>query len=1012
MRLFELAEDLKIKGSTKKLKDFLNKHGFGVKNDNDEVPQRGAELAMRELPAVLAADEEERKKKEKARHQRESEKRAQKRKAEAEERKQREAEEKKRQAEEEKRAREEKKRLEEEAKRKAAEEKAAAKQRAAEEKKRAAEEKKRLAEEKKRAGAAQKGSKTKATAKTAEAVEAAPPAVTETAAAEAPAAAEGVTPAQAAPAPAESAPAASAPAAPAAPRPVPPPPPPPVGVSRDAYQARSAVRPVAPPKCAVTPSAAPAAAPATPASPPTTAPTTAPTSKSAPPPPPPPVGVARKDAAAGKAGKTPAPTVEKVPLDRLKKSATLADDLKSSIEQAQSQTLTKRTRDEREYEEERQKRKKPQFLGVENRDELINRPRLSASAALRQLIAERAAPVNVPGLRKLRKMRHSTPGAKPSLPPSLTTANAGPREIVISLPITVRDFSQATGIKVGEVIAKLMRMNIMANINQTLDRDTIEMFAVENNLPIKFDEPQETLEEVAFGEEDVKEGEVQLVRRNPVVTFMGHVDHGKTSLLDAIRQTNVAAGESGGITQHIGASQVTVPAGTITFIDTPGHEAFTSMRARGAKVTDIAVLVVAADDGLMPQSLEAIDHARAANVPIMVAINKIDLPGANPDRVLAQLAERGLTPEAWGGETICCNVSALTREGIDKLLEMICLQAEIMELRARPDGPASGVVLEAVLDPQRGPLVTLLVQQGRLRRGDAIVSGTSFARARTLLNYRQEPIESAGPSDPVLVLGFDSVPPAGSEFRVAKSERHARELVEERREAERLKRHAEAQKVSLETFYRRMANEKVKELRLIIKGDTQGTTEAVRAALERLSSGDAKVTVLHSGVGAVTDNDVILASASDAVVLAFRVDVQDTARTLAKSEGVDIKSYDVIYHATEDIQRALQGLLEPVFKEVETGVAEVRAIFKLSAGTVAGCHVISGVVQRSNRVRVLRAGQQVFEGEIQSLRHVKDEVREVRAGYDCGILLRGFSEVQEGDRIHSFKLERESIPST
>lgn len=1013
MRLFELAEDLKIKGSTKKLKEFLNKHGFGVKNDNDEVPQRGAELAMKELPDILAADEAARKQKEKARHQRESEKRAQKRKAEAEERKQREAEEKKRKAEEEQRAREEKKRLEEEAKRKALEEKAAAKQRAEEEKKRAAEEKKRLAEEKKRAAAAQKEAKAKGKAKAAEAVESAPAEVAETGAATAPAAAErgGAAPAPAqgvteAAAPAPAAPAPAAPAAAAVPRPVPPPPPPPpVGVSRDTYQARSAARPVVPPKRAVTPSAASAPAPAPPAS----AATAAPKPKVAPPPPPPPVGVVRKEAAAEKAGKASAPPVEKVPLDRLKKSSTLADDVRSSIEQAQSQTLTKRTRDEREYEEERQKRKKPQFLGVENRDELINRPRLSASAALRQMIAERAAPVNVPGLRKLRKMRHSTPGAKPSAPVA-SAASAGPREIVISLPITVRDFSQATGIKVGEVIAKLMRMNIMANINQTLDRDTIEMFAVENNLPIKFEEPQETLEAVAFGGEEVKEGEVQLVRRNPVVTFMGHVDHGKTSLLDAIRQTNVAAGESGGITQHIGASQVTVPAGTITFIDTPGHEAFTSMRARGAKVTDIAVLVVAADDGLMPQSLEAIDHARAANVPIMVAINKIDLPGANPERVLAQLAERGLTPEAWGGETICCNVSALTREGIDKLLEMICLQAEIMELRARPDGPASGVVLEAVLDPQRGPLVTLLVQQGRLQRGDAIVSGTSFARARTLLNYRQEPIESAGPSDPVLVLGFDSVPPAGSEFRVATSERHARELVEERREAERLKRHAEAQKVSLETFYRRMANEKVKELRLIIKGDTQGTTEAVRGALERLSSGDAKVTVLHSSVGAVTDNDVILASASDAVVLAFRVDVQDTARTLAKSEGVDIKSYDVIYHATEDIQRALQGLLEPVFKEVETGVAEVRAIFKLSAGTVAGCHVVSGVVQRSNRVRVLRAGQQVFEGEIQSLRHVKDEVREVRAGYDCGILLRGFSEVQEGDRIHSFKLERESIP--
>ncbi|MCX7847428.1 MAG: translation initiation factor IF-2 [bacterium] len=682
----------------------------------------------------------------------------------------------------------------------------------------------------------------------------------------------------------------------------------------------------------------------------------------------------------------------------------MADDLKNSLHAAQKESIA-RKREEEEFEEERPKRKKPLFLGVENRDELINRPRLSESAALRQLLAERSTPVNVPGLRKLRKMRHGTGAPRPPVP-------TGPREIVITLPITVRDLSQATGIKVGDVIAKLMRLNVMASINQTLDRDTIEMFALENNLPIKIAQQEEPLEAHAFGEEAEEVRPETMVKRPPVVTFMGHVDHGKTSLLDAIRHTNVAAGESGGITQHIGASQVTIPAGTITFIDTPGHEAFTAMRARGARVTDIAVLVVAADDGLMPQSLEAIDHARAAKVPIMVAINKIDLPTANPDRVLAQLAERGLTPEAWGGDTICCNVSALTGEGIDKLLEMILLQADLLELRARPDGPATGVVLEAVLDPHRGPLVTLLVQQGRLQRGNAIVSGTSFARARTLLNYRGESVDSAGPSDPVLVLGFDSLPTAGSEFRVATSERHARELVEQRREEERLKRHAETQKISLETFRLRMASEQVKELRLIIKGDTQGTTEALRGAVERLSGGDVKVTVLHSGVGAVTDNDVTLASASDAVIVAFRVDVQDSALALAKSEGVDIKSYDVIYHATEEIAKALQGLLEPKFKEVETGVAEVRAIFKLSVGTVAGCHVLSGVVQRSNRVRVFRAGQQIFEGEIQSLKHLKDEVREIRAGFDCGILLRGFSDVQEGDRIHAFKLERESLATT
>lgn len=1031
MRLFELAQELKVKPSNKKLKDFLREIGNPVKGENGEVSPWAYERVKKELAPILAQEEAERKQKEKERHKRESERRAQKRKEEQALRKQEETEEKKRKAEEEKR-------LREEAKRKAAEEKAAAKARAAEEKKRTSTTKKKA-----KAAITEGGEGVTALAEIAPpSVEAQPavavppaveqPTIQEAAvAAEAPPATETVAEEQPSIAPTPpSPPAAPESAAPAEPAkesapstttdtvtsvpPTPPtpaapsqrpvgPPPPPVGVSREAYASQTAVRPpVLPRRVVSAPASAPSPTPSGGAA--TAAPTApaAPKPKTPPPPPPPPVGVARKDATTDKLTK-PSSAPEAKPLEREKKSA-LASDVINSIMDAQRSTVSRR-REEEEEEEDRPKRKKPQFLGVEDRDELINRPRVSASAVLRQLLAERTQPVSVPGLRKLRKMRHGSSAPRPPAP-------SGPREIVITPPITVRDFSQATGLKVADVIAKLMRLNVMASINQLLDRETIELFAVEYNLPITIQEEEESLEEHAFAELPEEVPPEKLAPRPPVVTFMGHVDHGKTSLLDAIRKTNVAAGEAGGITQHIGASQVTTPHGTITFIDTPGHEAFTAMRARGAKVTDIAVLVVAADDGLMPQSLEAIDHARAAKVPIMVAINKIDLPTANPDRVLAQLAERGLTPEAWGGDTICVNVSALTRQGIDKLLEMILLQAELLELRARSDGPAKGVVLEAVLDPHRGPLVTLLVQEGRLKRGDAIVSGTSFARARTLLNHRQEPVESAGPSDPVLVLGFDSVPPAGSEFRVATSEKHARELVEQRREEERLKKHAETQKVTLETFRLRMANEQVKELRLIIKGDTQGTTEALRGAVERLSSGDAKVTVLHSGVGAVTDNDVTLASASDAVIIAFRVDVQESARALAKSEGVDIKSYEVIYHATEEIERALQGLLEPKFKEVEMGVAEVRAIFKLSVGTVAGCHVLSGVVQRGNRVRVLRGGQQVFDGEIQSLKHLKDEVREIRAGFDCGILLRGFSDVQEGDRIHAYKLERESLSNT
>jgi len=551
-----------------------------------------------------------------------------------------------------------------------------------------------------------------------------------------------------------------------------------------------------------------------------------------------------------------------------------------------------------------------------------------------------------------------------------------------------------------------MKLGAMVTINDSMDGEMVQMVADELGIQVKLKDKEENLEEFAFAAEEAEEintGEQE--PRAPVVVFMGHVDHGKTSLLDAIRKTNVVKGESGGITQHIGAYKVGTTQGMITFIDTPGHEAFTTMRARGAHVTDIVVLIVAADDGLMPQTLEAINHARAAKVPIMVAINKMDLPSANIDQVLRQLTEQSLMPEDWGGETICCKVSAMTGDGLDHLLEMISLQAELLELKARYTGPAEGVVLESKLDPGRGSTVTVIVQQGKLTKGDPIVCGTSFARARSLSNDLGEQIESAGPGEPVQILGFSEIPPPGAKFKVTISERHARDLVERRRVEEQLKRHADTQKVTLENFYRHMANEKYKELAIVLKGDTQGTTEAVRGSLERLSGGEVKVMVIHGGVGDVSENDVMLASASNAVVIAFKVNISESVRNTAKSEGVDIKEYEVIYHATEQIQKALVGMLDPVYKEEKSGVAEIRQVFKLStSGIVAGCSVLEGEMTRNSKARVMRNGEQVYDGEIQSLRRLKDEVREVRTGFECGITMRDFNDIREGDLIQAYKL--------
>ena len=652
----------------------------------------------------------------------------------------------------------------------------------------------------------------------------------------------------------------------------------------------------------------------------------------------------------------------------------------------------------------KEKDKEKDYKSSASREEMMNRPRISSQASLRQRNAdERAGEEGEYRIR--RKVK------KPQVQAQPTKADIVKGDIKVSVPISVRDFSQEIGVKVGDIIKVFFKMGEMLNINSALDEDHVVLAAAELNVNVQVKSKEENLEQETFSEEGHEEEfTAEEAPRAPVVVFMGHVDHGKTSLIDAIRQSKVAQGESGGITQHIGAYEVDTAQGHITIIDTPGHEAFTTMRARGANATDIAILVVAADDGIMPQTLEAINHARAAKVEIIVAINKMDLPGADPERVIRQLSENNILVEEWGGQTQCVRVSAHTKQGLDQLLEAIALQAEVMQLKARAEGPAEGVVLEAELNPGRGTSVTLLVQKGKLKVGDPIVCGTCYAKARAMTNYKGEDLKEAGPSQPVQILGFTEVPQPGAKFRVAASEKLAKELTEKRAEEERLKRHADAARATLESFYQNMKNsDSAKELALIVKGDTRGTTEAVRSALEKLTTEEAKVTVLHSGVGDVTENDVMLASASNGVIIAFKTSVPESSRAVAKSKGVEIRQYDVIYHATEQIQKALMGLLEPTFHEEETGIAEVRQLFKLPSGVVAGSHVVSGEIHRTDKVRVLRGKEVVFDGDIQTLRHLKDDVKEVRSGYDCGIVLNGFNEYAEGDKLHAYKMVQDGL---
>ncbi|MBR6398892.1 MAG: translation initiation factor IF-2, partial [Lachnospiraceae bacterium] len=538
-----------------------------------------------------------------------------------------------------------------------------------------------------------------------------------------------------------------------------------------------------------------------------------------------------------------------------------------------------------------------------------------------------------------------------------------------------------------------------------IDYDTAALVAMELGCKVEHEVIVTVEDRLIDDREDTAD---ELVPRAPVVVVMGHVDHGKTSLLDRIRSANVVAGEAGGITQHIGAYRVMVNGSPVTFLDTPGHEAFTTMRARGAMVTDIAILVVAADDGIMPQTIESINHAKAAGTPIVVAINKMDLPGANPDRVKQDLTKYDLVPEEWGGETIVCPISAKTGEGIDELLENLVLQAEIMELKANPNRAAKGTVVEARLDKGRGPIMTVLVQNGTLHTGDIIIAGTAVGRVRVMTNDRGERITEAGPSVPVEIAGMSDVPPAGDIFNAVADERMARELAEERLEQQKAAASAgSAKKVSLEDLFARIQEGELKDFNIIVKADVQGSAEAVKTSLEKLSNDEVRVRVIHSGVGAITESDVMLASTSNAIIVGFNVRPDNAARDSAERSKVELRMYRVIYDCINDVTDALKGMLSPKFHEVIIGHAEVRQTFKVSkVGTVCGCYVLDGKIQRNCSVRVNRDNIVIFEGELASLRRFKDDVREVASGYECGMQVEKFNDIREGDIIECFVTEQ------
>lgn len=622
--------------------------------------------------------------------------------------------------------------------------------------------------------------------------------------------------------------------------------------------------------------------------------------------------------------------------------------------------------------------------------------------------AKKPAP-KAPAKKPARKSPSAKKTTKAQAPPPSPATRAKKEEapppplekLTVTLPVNAKALAETLGVGPEEILATLIKSGVMASINQNLDAETVEILGHEYGREL------EVVAEPPVPEVAVEEDEGERLPRAPVVTLMGHIDHGKTSLLDSVRQTRVVEREAGGITQHIGAYEVELEKGTITFLDTPGHETFTAMRARGANVTDIAILVVAADDGIMPQTREAIDHARAANVPIIVAINKIDKNGVSPDRVKQQLMEVELTPEDYGGETICCNVSAITKEGIEHLLEMIALQAEVLELKATREGFARAVVIEANMDKARGAVATVLVKKGTLCKGAPVVCGLYAGKIKALFNYRGEKVSEAGPAKPVEVLGLNGVPEPGDEIVVVKSEKVAKKIAEQRKFALEEPDAVVEGKMTLEDLYGKIAAGKAKELKLIIKGDTQGSIEALRDSLKNIPGDKVSVNIIRYAVGDINENDVMLASASDAVILGFHARMDLKAKELSRRERVEIKLYNVIYEAIEDVRKAMEGLLDPLIQETVLGRAEVKQTFKAPKGErVAGCLVTDGKVVENTKVRVIRGDKIVLETALTSLRRFKDQVSEVSAGTECGMRFGGSKDIKEGDIIEVFTTEK------
>ncbi len=573
----------------------------------------------------------------------------------------------------------------------------------------------------------------------------------------------------------------------------------------------------------------------------------------------------------------------------------------------------------------------------------------------------------------------------------------------IQLPpsMTVKDFSQLIEVAAGDVIKKLMGLGLLANINQEIDMDTMVLLADE----YKISATAARTEEEKLQVEEIEDDPESLIPRPPVVTIMGHVDHGKTSLLDAIREANVTAQEAGGITQHIGAYQVELKERKITFLDTPGHAAFTAMRARGAQATDIAILVVAADDGVMPQTVEALNHAKDANVPIIVAVNKMDKPGANLDRIKQDLTEYGLVAEEWGGDTIFVPVSAKKREGIEQLLEMILLVADMKDLRANPDRAAKGTIIEAKLDKGRGPVATVLIQTGTLETGDAIIAGAAAGKVRVLINEKGKKLKKAGPSTPVEVIGFDELPEAG-DILYAVTEGMARNLADKRMQLKRENELNQNQKVTLDDLFTKIKEGEIKELKIVLKADVQGSVEAIRQSLERLTNEEVRVKVIHGGVGGIGEGDVMLASASNAVIIAFNVRPDPMAKRIAEKENVDIRLYRIIYEIIDDVKKAMEGMLAPEFKEVIVGRAEIRMVYKVpKVGNVAGCYVLEGKINRNSSIRLIRDNIVILDAKIDSLKRFKDDTREVVEGFECGIGLEKYNDIKEGDIIEAYAME-------